>query len=209
MAGPRLLLIDNYDSFTFNLVQVLGELGADVAVEQNDAIVVDEVIRRAPDGVVLSPGPRTPADAGISVDVVRRLGGTTPLLGVCLGHQCIGAAYGARVERAARPMHGKTSWIHHGGRGLFRGLPDPFEAMRYHSLLLDRAALPEALECTAWTEAGEVMGIQHRSAPMAGVQFHPESIGTPAGRRLMLNFVDLCARSARAGIRSRPRAAAS
>jgi anthranilate synthase/aminodeoxychorismate synthase-like glutamine amidotransferase len=185
----RILMVDHYDSFTWNLVQYLAALGADVDVRPCDAVTFDEVDALLPDGVVISPGPCTPREAGISVPLVRRLAGTRPILGVCLGHQAIGAAFGATVVRARRPMHGKTSLVHHDGRGLFAGLPDPFEAMRYHSLVLDRSALPASLECTAWTDDGEVMAVRHREWPIEGVQFHPESILTPVGMQLLGRFV--------------------
>jgi len=185
----RLLMIDNYDSFTYNLVQYLAELGADVDVRRNDAITVDEVEALAPDAVVISPGPCTPREAGVSVPVIQRLAGRVPLLGVCLGHQAIGAAFGADIVRAPRIMHGKTSPIHHDGRGVFADLPDPFDATRYHSLVIDPATLPAELERAAWTDQGEIMGVRHRTALVEGVQFHPESILTLAGKRLLQNFL--------------------
>ena len=185
----RLLMIDNYDSFTYNLVQYLAELGADVDVRRNDAITVDEVEALAPDAVVISPGPCTPREAGVSVPVIQRLAGRVPLLGVCLGHQAIGAAFGADIVRAPRIMHGKTSPIHHDGRGVFAELPDPFDATRYHSLVIDPATLPAELERAAWTDQGEIMGVRHRTALVEGVQFHPESILTLAGKRLLQNFL--------------------
>jgi anthranilate synthase/aminodeoxychorismate synthase-like glutamine amidotransferase len=185
-----LLVIDNYDSFTYNLVQYLRELGAEVVVRRNDAVSVEEVRRLAPGKIVLSPGPCTPAEAGICCDLIRALGAATPILGVCLGHQCIGAAYGGRIVRADRLMHGKTSPIRHDGRGLFAGLPNPFEATRYHSLLIERASLPACLEISADTAEGEIMGVRHRAHPVAGVQFHPESILTQAGKALLQNFLD-------------------
>ena len=185
----RLLMIDNYDSFTYNLVQYLGELGADVDVRRNDAITLDEVERLAPDGVVISPGPCTPREAGISVPLIERFAGKIPILGVCLGHQAIGAAFGASIVRAGRIMHGKTSPIHHDGRGLFSGAPDPFEATRYHSLVIDPATLPATLERTAWTDEQEIMGVRHRTLFVEGVQFHPESILTVEGKRLLANFL--------------------
>jgi anthranilate synthase component II len=189
MTAPRLLMIDNYDSFTYNLVQYLGELGATIDVVRNDAVTVDEVHDRRPTGIVISPGPCTPAEAGISVAVIERLAGAVPILGVCLGHQAIGAAFGARIVRAARIMHGKTSPIHHDGRGVFTGLPDPFDATRYHSLVIEPESLPAVLERSAWTLDGEIMGVRHRSLPVEGVQFHPESILTGAGKRLLGNFL--------------------
>ena len=188
-----ILMIDNYDSFTYNLVQYLRELGATVEVARNDEITLDEIGARAPAGIVLSPGPCTPAEAGVSVDVVRRFGERTPMLGVCLGHQSIVAALGGRIVRANRIMHGKVSQIHHGGGGVFRDLPQPFEATRYHSLVVDRSTLPDQLEVTAWTEDEgdrEIMGVQHRSWPLEGVQFHPESILTIEGKHLLQNFLD-------------------
>jgi anthranilate synthase/aminodeoxychorismate synthase-like glutamine amidotransferase len=194
----RVVLLDNHDSFTWNLAQYLGELGAAVDVCMSDAVTAEEVARRRPDALVISPGPGTPHEAGASVAVVRRLAGRVPILGVCLGHQAIAAAFGAAVVPAARPMHGKTSWVHHTGTGLFRGLPDPFEAMRYHSLLVDPETLPPVLERTAWTAAGEVMGLRHRHDRIDGVQFHPESIGTPAGKGLLANFLAAVAANVRA-----------
>ncbi len=187
-----IFVLDNYDSFTYNLVQYIGELGGDPVVERNDKVTVDDVESLAPAGIVISPGPGVPAGAGISLALVRRFTGRVPLLGVCLGHQAIGEAFGGRVVRADRLMHGKTSPVEHTGRGIFRGLPSPMTAMRYHSLILDTHALPDDLELTAWTadrpEGAEIMGVQHRSAPVFGVQFHPESIGTEVGKRLVGNF---------------------
>jgi len=186
-------LLDNYDSFTFNLYQALRELGAEVTVERNDQATVDEVAARVAAGeidrVVVSPGPCTPAEAGIAVPLIRRLAGRVPILGVCLGHQAIGAAFGGRVVRAPALMHGKTSFIHHRGLGLFAGLPDPFVATRYHSLIVDRASLPPALEITAEAD-GLIMGLRHREVEVEGVQFHPESILTPVGKDLLANFLD-------------------
>jgi anthranilate synthase component 2 len=184
-----LLVIDNYDSFTYNLVQYLGELGEDVEVYRNDRISVAEIRDLAPRHIVISPGPCTPNEAGISVQVVRELGGEIPLLGVCLGHQSIGQAFGGKVVRAATLMHGKTSMIYHDGQGVFRGLPNPFEATRYHSLAVERASLPEVLEVTAHTEDGEIMGLRHRQLAIEGVQFHPESILTRVGKDLLRNFL--------------------
>ncbi|MBU1694555.1 MAG: aminodeoxychorismate/anthranilate synthase component II [Verrucomicrobia bacterium] len=184
-----ILVIDNYDSFTYNLVQYLGELGADVRVVRNDAANVDEVAAMDAERLVISPGPGTPNEAGISCAVIERLGASVPLLGVCLGHQCIGQVYGGRVVRAGRLMHGKTSLIRHTGRGVLAGLPDPFEAIRYHSLLVERATLPPDLEITAETDEGEIMGLQHRRYPVFGVQFHPESILTPHGMQILRNFL--------------------
>ena len=187
--APRILVIDNYDSFTYNLVQYLGELGAEVEVHRNDAITLDEIAARKPDGIVVSPGPCTPKEAGISVPAIQRFAGEIPILGVCLGHQAIGAALGGEIVRAPRIMHGKTSPIHHDGRGLFEGLPDPFAATRYHSLVIDPATLPPVLERTAWTAEGDIMGVRHREHFVEGVQFHPESILTREGKRLLANFL--------------------
>ena len=184
------LMIDNYDSFTFNLVQYLGELGADVEVVRNDEITLDEVAARAPERIVISPGPCTPSEAGISVPLIRRFAGKVPILGVCLGHQAIGQAFGGRVVRAARVMHGKLSPIVHEGTGVFGGLPSPFTATRYHSLAIERASLPDALEVTATADDGEIMGVRHRSYPVEGVQFHPEAILTEHGHRLLANFLE-------------------
>jgi anthranilate synthase/aminodeoxychorismate synthase-like glutamine amidotransferase len=186
---PRVLVIDNYDSFTFNLVQYLSELGAVVDVHKNDGIDVPGVRAKAPDGVLISPGPCTPDDAGICLELLAELGGAVPILGVCLGHQAIGQAYGGRIVRAGRLMHGKTSPILHDGRGVFAGLPCPFEATRYHSLLVERDSVPPCLEVSAWTEEGEIMGLRHRELPVEGVQFHPESILTPEGKRLVGNWL--------------------
>lgn len=189
-----LLMIDNYDSFTYNLVQYLGELGADVKVYRNDSITVDEIERLAPQQIVISPGPCTPNEAGISLEVVRQFAGRIALLGVCLGHQAIGQSFGARVVRATRVLHGKVSDVYHNARGVFSGLPNPLQATRYHSLVLDRDALPDCLEVTAWTQNGdgtveEIMGIRHRSLAVEGVQFHPESIMTLTGHDLLRNFL--------------------
>ena len=184
-----ILLVDNYDSFTYNHVQYLGELGATVDVRRNDAITVDAVADLAPDGIVVSPGPCTPREAGVSVPVIERYTGRIPILGVCLGHQAIGAAFGGDIVRAPRIMHGKTSPIRHDGRGVFAGLPDPFEATRYHSLVIDPASVPEILEVCAWTAEQEIMGVRHRTAFVEGVQFHPESILTPDGKQLLGNFL--------------------
>jgi anthranilate synthase component 2 len=185
----RLLMIDNYDSFTYNLVQYLAELGAEVMVRRNDAITLDEVAALAPDGVVVSPGPCTPREAGVSVPLIQRFAGQIPILGVCLGHQAIGAAFGGDIVRAPRIMHGKTSPIRHDGTGVFSGLPDPFAATRYHSLVIDPTTLPATLERTAWTDEGEIMGVRHRTAFVEGVQFHPDSILTIEGKRLLANFL--------------------
>ena len=191
MAAPRLLMIDNYDSFTYNLVQYLGELGATMEVVRNDAVDVDAVAAMKPERVVISPGPGTPDDAGISLELIRVLGGFTPILGVCLGHQAIGQAFGGRVARAGTQMHGKISQIHHDGRGVFAGLSNPFTATRYHSLVVLRDTVPAELEVTAWAEDGEIMGLRHRVHPIEGVQFHPESILTVEGKRLLRNFLEL------------------
>ena len=190
-AARRLLVIDNYDSFTYNLVQYLGELGADLDVRRNDAITLDEVAALGPEGVVISPGPCTPREAGISVPLIQRFAGTIPILGVCLGHQAIGAAFGGAIVRAARIMHGKTSLIHHDGRRLFAGLPEPFEATRYHSLVIERSSLPSCLEITAESDDGEIMGVRHRAAAVEGVQFHPEAILTQQGHELLSNFLNI------------------
>ena len=185
-----ILLLDNYDSFTFNLYQALSESGADVIVRRNDKITVEEVERLVPtlDGIVISPGPCTPGEAGISVPLVRRLAGAVPILGVCLGHQAIGAAFGGRIVRAPRLMHGKVSMIAHDGAGVLAGLPNPFQATRYHSLIVERATLPDELEITAEAD-GLIMGLRHRVLPVEGVQFHPESILTPTGNDLLANFL--------------------
>ena len=184
-----ILVIDNYDSFTYNLVQYLGELGAELRVVRNDAVSVDEVIAMRPERVVISPGPGTPDDAGISLDVIRRLGATTPILGVCLGHQSIGQAYGATIARARTQMHGKTSQIRHDDAGVFAGLSNPFTATRYHSLAVLKETVTPDLEVTAWSEDGEIMGVRHRHHPVEGVQFHPESILTVEGKKLLANFL--------------------
>jgi len=189
----KLLVIDNYDSFTFNLVQYLGELGAHSDVVRNDAIDVEEVGRRGVVGIVISPGPCTPQEAGISVETVQRYAGRLPLLGVCLGHQSIGAAYGGEIVSARTLMHGKTSMISHGGQGVLKGLPNPFEATRYHSLAVARSSLPGELEITAETEDGEIMGLRHRRDAVYGVQFHPESILTGQGKNLLKNFLEIVA----------------
>ena len=185
-----ILLIDNYDSFTYNLYQYLCELGADVVVHRNDKITLEDVEAMAPKGIVISPGPGTPADAGISNDVVRHFGGHVPTLGVCLGHQCIGHSFGGSVTGAGEIMHGKVSRIHHDGRGLFRGLPNPLEAIRYHSLIIAQEDLPASLEISAWTDNNLIMGLRHRELPIEGVQFHPESIMTKPGKALLRNFLD-------------------
>jgi anthranilate synthase/aminodeoxychorismate synthase-like glutamine amidotransferase len=194
----RVLVVDNYDSFTFNLVQYLGELGAEVEVHKNDGIDVAGVRARQPHGLLISPGPCTPNEAGVSLDLLRALGGTLPIFGVCLGHQAIGQAYGGRVVRAARLMHGKTSPIIHDGRGVFEAIASPFEATRYHSLLVERSSLPACLEISAWTAEGEIMGLRHREHDVEGVQFHPESVLTREGKRLVGNWLKVvAARSAR------------
>ncbi|MGD0255743.1 MAG: aminodeoxychorismate/anthranilate synthase component II [Acidimicrobiales bacterium] len=185
----RVLLIDNYDSFTYNLVQELGKLGAEPVVHRNDAIDVDGIRHASPDALVISPGPGRPEDAGISLQVVSELAGELPILGVCLGHQCIGQAYGGRVVCAPTLMHGKTSAVFHTGTGVFAGLSNPFEATRYHSLVVERESLPDSLEITAETADGVVMGLRHQELPVEGVQFHPESILTPAGPGLLANFL--------------------
>jgi anthranilate synthase component II len=187
--GARVLVIDNYDSFVFNLVQYLGELGAEPFVYRNDAIDVETALSLRPDAVVVSPGPGRPEDAGVSTAVVAALGEQVPVLGVCLGHQCVGAAYGGRIVPAPELMHGKTSLVTHSGEGLFAGLPEPLEATRYHSLVVERESLPAVLEVTAETSGGVVMGLRHRNLSVEGVQFHPESVLTQAGRPLLANFL--------------------
>ncbi len=186
-----ILVIDNYDSFTYNLVQYFGELGADLRVARNDQITLEEIEALAPERIVVSPGPCTPREAGISSEAIRAFGPKIPILGVCLGHQCIGEVYGGDVVRADRLMHGKTSPILHKGRGVFKGLPSPFEATRYHSLIVKRETLPDVLGITAETAEGEIMGLQHRQFPVHGVQFHPESILTAEGKNLLRNFLAL------------------
>lgn len=185
----RVLLLDNYDSFTYNLFQYLAELGAEIEVHRNDKISISEIAERRPDRIVISPGPCTPTDAGISVALVRELGGQIPILGVCLGHQAIGEAYGGNVIRADTVMHGKVSQIHHNGAGVLANLPAPFPATRYHSLIVERASLPETLVVDAWSEDGLIMGLHHRDYPVYGVQFHPESVMTTAGKHLLTNFL--------------------
>jgi anthranilate synthase/aminodeoxychorismate synthase-like glutamine amidotransferase len=184
-----LLVIDNYDSFTYNLVQYLGELRQEVRVVRNDEIAAADIAGLAPSHIVISPGPCTPNEAGISLDVIKAYAGKIPILGVCLGHQSIGQAFGGKIVRAARVMHGKTSMIHHDGKGVFAGLPNPFEATRYHSLLIEPASVPDALEVTAKTDEGEIMAVRHRTLPVEGVQFHPESFLTTAGKDLLANFI--------------------
>lgn len=190
-----ILLIDNYDSFTYNVYQYLGELGAELSVVRNDEITVAQIERLAPEKIVISPGPCTPNEAGISLEVIKRFAGEIPLLGICLGHQAIGQAFGGEVRRARTVMHGKTSPIHHEGKGVFRGLPQPMTATRYHSLIVGWDSLPDCLEVTAWTETpegekDEIMGLRHRTRPVEGVQFHPESIFSPQGKTLLENFLE-------------------
>jgi anthranilate synthase/aminodeoxychorismate synthase-like glutamine amidotransferase len=185
------LMIDNYDSFTYNLVQYLGQLGCDVAVHRNDEITLEEIEAMAPEAIFLSPGPCTPKDAGVTVEVIRRFHERIPIMGICLGHQAIGYAFGAEVVRADRLMHGKTSPVFNDGRTIFKGLPNPFTAGRYHSLLVQRDTLPPFLEVSAETEEGEVMGLRHRHYPLEGVQFHPESVLTPNGKRILRNFLEM------------------
>jgi anthranilate synthase/aminodeoxychorismate synthase-like glutamine amidotransferase len=192
LVMTRVALVDNYDSFTYNLVQYLGELGADVVVHRHDAIDVDGLDRLAPTHLVVSPGPKTPDEAGISVAAIRHFAGRVPVLGVCLGHQAIGAAFGARVVRGREPVHGKTSEIHHDGRSVFAGLDNPMTATRYHSLVVDSGLSPE-LECSAWCDGDVVMAVRHRTLPVEGVQFHPESILTGAGKALLANFLAMSA----------------
>lgn len=186
-----LLVIDNYDSFTYNLVQYFGELGADPQVKRNDAITPDEVEKMKPQKIVISPGPGRPEEAGISMELIRKFGGKIPILGVCLGHQCIGEVYGGKVVRAGRLMHGKTSPIQHDGKGVFQGLPNPFEATRYHSLIVEKNSVPSCLEVCAETAEGEIMGLRHREYPVHGVQFHPESILSKEGKDLLANFLKI------------------
>lgn len=186
-----ILMIDNYDSFTYNLVQYLGQLGQDVAVYRNDAITIDEIAKLAPSSIFLSPGPCTPKEAGITVDVIREFHKTVPIMGVCLGHQAIGYSFGGNIVRAGRLMHGKTSQILHDGNSIFKGLPNPFTAGRYHSLLVEKVSLPSCLEISANTEEGEIMGIRHQEYLVEGIQFHPESILTPHGKRIIKNFLEL------------------
>ena len=185
-----ILLIDNYDSFTYNLYQYMCELGADVHVVRNDEVTLEEIKAMAPEKIVISPGPCTPEKAGISNDVVRHFGSKTPTLGVCLGHQCVGYAYDGTVGPAGEIMHGKTSMVHHDGKGVYAGLPNPFEAIRYHSLAVYRDDLPDELEVTAWTDKGVIMGVRHKEHPVEGIQFHPESIMTKVGKVLLRNFLE-------------------
>ena len=186
-----ILLIDNYDSFTYNLYQYLCELGAEVSVARNDQTTLEEIAEMAPSKIVVSPGPGTPDHAGISNDVIRHFGTETPVLGVCLGHQCIGYVYGGTVGGAGEIMHGKMSLVHHDGRGVYRNLPDPFEAIRYHSLAVYRQDLPDELEVTAWTDNDVIMGVRHKRFPVEGIQFHPESIMTRVGKDLLQNFLEM------------------
>ena len=187
--GPRVLVIDNYDSFVYNLVQYLGELGASPLVHRHDAVSIEQIVDARPDAILISPGPGRPEDAGVSSQVIEQLAGRVPILGVCLGHQCIGQVYGGDVIRAGQVMHGKTSLVHHDGAGVFAGLPNPLEATRYHSLVVDAASVPDVLEVTATTDDGTVMALRHRELPVEGVQFHPESILTASGHQLMANFL--------------------
>ncbi len=184
-----LLMLDNYDSFTFNLVQYFGELGEDVRVVRNDEISCDEIAALGPERICISPGPCSPTEAGVSLDVIHRFAGVVPLLGVCLGHQSIGHAFGGKVVRAQRLMHGKTDAVFHTGQGVFAGLPSPLTATRYHSLAVERASLPDCLEITAWTEDGEIMGLRHKTLAVEGMQFHPESIATEHGHKMLANFL--------------------
>jgi anthranilate synthase/aminodeoxychorismate synthase-like glutamine amidotransferase len=186
-----LLMIDNYDSFTYNLVQYLGEIGQDIRVFRNDKITIEEIERMNPERIVISPGPCTPKEAGISIGVIKHFAGKIPILGVCLGHQSIGAAFGGEIVRAPNIMHGKTSLIHHDGKTIFKGLPNPFEATRYHSLVIKKETLPDCLQISAWTEDGVIMGVRHKEFIIEGVQFHPESILTKAGKDLLRNFIKL------------------
>jgi anthranilate synthase component II len=190
VSDSRVLVIDNYDSFTYNLVQYLGELGAEPLVHRNDALTLEQIIALDPDGVLISPGPGTPDDAGLSNEVIRTFAGRRPVLGVCLGHQCIGEVFGGTVVRAPQVMHGKTSLIRHTGAGVFASLPNPFEATRYHSLVIDRPSVPDVLEITAETDDGIVMGLRHRELAVEGVQFHPESVLTAVGHDLLRNFLN-------------------
>ena len=190
-----LLLLDNYDSFTYNLYQYLSELGAQVETVRNDKITLEDIEAMSPEGIIVSPGPCTPREAGLSNDVIRSFGPRLPVLGVCLGHQCIGQAYGGTVDRAPEIRHGKTSMINHTGQGVMAGLPNPFEAIRYHSLIVYRDDLPDSLEVTAWTDDGLIMGLRHKEYPVEGVQFHPESIMTPVGHDLLQNFLDRVAQA--------------
>lgn len=193
MVSAKILLIDNYDSFTYNLFQYFGELGAEVTVIRNDRITPEQAVQLAPTHLVLSPGPKRPEDAGVCNDMIRAFEGKAPILGVCLGHQCMGYTYGAKVVRAERIMHGKVSKIYHDGKGLFQGIPNPFEATRYHSLLVQDGTLPPFLEVSAHTSEGEIMGLRHKTLPVEGVQFHPESILTKPGKQMLRNFLAMSA----------------
>lgn len=184
-------MIDNYDSFVYNIYQYLGELGASVSIFRNDKISVDEIVSMHPEKIIISPGPCTPSESGLSVEIIRAFGANTPLLGVCLGHQCIGAAYGGCIIKMDRVWHGKTSEIHHNGENVFKNIPNPFVATRYHSLVLEKETCPDALEVTAWTDDGTIMGLRHKTYPVYGVQFHPESILTNEGKKIFQNFIDL------------------
>jgi anthranilate synthase/aminodeoxychorismate synthase-like glutamine amidotransferase len=186
-----ILVIDNYDSFTYNLVQYLGELGADLQTYRNDKITIDQIRKLKPERIVISPGPGYPKDAGISISVIKEFAGKLPILGVCLGHQAIGEAFGGKIVQAKRFMHGKTSPIHHDGKTIYKGIPNPFTATRYHSLLVERASLPECLEISAWTDQEEIMGVRHKEYKVEGIQFHPESILTTEGKKLLGNFLKL------------------
>ena len=185
-----LLMIDNYDSFTYNIVQYFGELGEDVRTVRNDEVTIQEIATMKPDRICISPGPKAPSDAGVSVDVIKEFGGKLPILGVCLGHQAIGEAFGGKIIRAKQVMHGKTSMIAHTGEGVFKGIPSPFTVIRYHSLAIERASLPACLEVTAWTDDGEIMGVRHKEFDIQGVQFHPESILSEHGHALFRNFLE-------------------
>ena len=185
-----ILVIDNYDSFTYNLVQYLGEMGVKIEVARNDELTVEDILKKKPDHLLISPGPCSPKEAGISVDIIKKLGGKIPILGVCLGHQSIGYAYGGDIVRAKKLMHGKTSQISHDGKGVFKDMPNPFKATRYHSLAIKKETLPDSLIITAQSEDGEIMGVRHKSLPVEGVQFHPESILTESGRILLRNFIE-------------------
>ncbi|EDP74781.1 aminodeoxychorismate/anthranilate synthase component II [Hydrogenivirga sp. 128-5-R1-1] len=188
----KILVVDNYDSFTYNLVQYLGSLGAELTVKRNDKVSIKEVEEMNPDGILISPGPCTPAEAGVSVEIVKNFYKRTPILGVCLGHQSIGVAFGGKIVRAKRLMHGKVSQIYHTGEGVFKDIPSPFTAVRYHSLVIERESLPEVLKLTAWSEDEEIMGVQHRDYPVYGVQFHPESVLSEHGMDILRNFLELC-----------------
>jgi len=186
-----ILMIDNYDSFTYNLVQYLASLGADIKVFRNDKITMEEIKKLAPKRIVISPGPGRPEDAGISCAIIKEFAGKIPVLGVCLGHQCLGSVYGGRIVGAKKLMHGKTSFIYHNQRGIFKGIPNPFEATRYHSLIVEKRSLPSCLEITAWTKEDEIMGLRHKKYPLWGVQFHPESLLTKSGKDILANFLKI------------------